>query len=289
VPAQLGGVPAVTSAAGLAAGGLHPVVAVYATFLNRAFDQVLLDIALHRAGVTFVLDRAGITGDDGPSHNGMWDMSILQVVPGLRLAAPRDAEQLRAELREAVEVSDAPTVIRYPKGTAVPVVPSIDQVGGVDVLYRAEPRTLGGDDLLLISFGALADTCVSVGRQLAERGVGVSVVDPRWIKPINETLIRMAEQCRLVLTVEDNVRSGGCGAAFNQALCDRGVRVDCVNSGIPARFLAQGSRSQVLHEAGLDPGHLTREILCRLADGRPRRTRRGSRTTLRTGDRQVTS
>ena len=257
---------AVTSAAGLAAGGLHPVVAVYATFLNRAFDQVLLDVALHRAGVTFVLDRAGITGDDGASHNGMWDMSILQVVPGLRLAAPRDAEQLRAELREAVDVSDAPTVIRFPKGAAVPVVPSIDRIDGVDVLYRATPPPGSADDLLLISFGALAETCVEVGHRLAAHGVKVTVVDPRWIKPVNETLLDMAARSRHVVTVEDNVRTGGCGAAFHQALCDRGIRADCLNTGIPPSFLAQGTRSQILRRAGLVTSELTGTILRRLAD-----------------------
>jgi 1-deoxy-D-xylulose-5-phosphate synthase len=277
---------AVTSAAGLAAGGLHPVVAVYATFLNRAFDQVLLDVALHRAGVTFVLDRAGVTGDDGASHNGMWDMSILQVVPGLRLAAPRDAEQLRAQLREAVEVSDAPTVIRFPKGSAVPVVPNIDRIDGVDVLFRAG----SAEDLLLISFGALAETCVEVGHRLAAQGVGVTVVDPRWIKPVNETLLALAARSRLVVTVEDNVRTGGCGAAFHQALGDHGIRVDCVNSGIPARFLAQGNRSEVLRRAGLVTSELTGTILRRLADDkRTASWPQADRTMRRTYAGQVTS
>ncbi len=175
------------SAAGLATGGLHPVFAVYATFLNRAFDQVLMDVALHKCGVTFVLDRAGVTGTDGASHNGMWDMSILQVVPGLRLAAPRDADQVRAQLREAVEVTDAPTVVRFSKGAVGPAVPALRRVGGMDVLR--EPGT-DRPDVLLVSVGALAPMCLEIADLLDRQGISTTVVDPRWVKPVDEALAR---------------------------------------------------------------------------------------------------
>ncbi|MER0247025.1 transketolase C-terminal domain-containing protein, partial [Streptomyces sp. HSW2009] len=197
---------AVTSAAGLALGGVHPVVAVYATFLNRAFDQVLMDVALHGCGVTFALDRAGATGNDGPSHNGMWDMSILQVVPGLRVAAPRDGARLRVLLREAVEVEDAPTVVRYPKGSVGVDVDAVASVGGVDVLVRP---VVGGSRVLLVSVGAMAQVSLEAARLLGERGIGVTVVDPRWVKPVNSTLVGWAAEHELVVTVEDNGRVGG--------------------------------------------------------------------------------
>ena len=195
---------AATSAAGLAMGGLHPVVAVYATFLNRAFDQVLMDCALHRCGVTFVLDRAGVTGDDGASHNGMWDMSVLQVVPGLRLAAPRDATRLRELLDEAVTVDDAPTVVRFPKGPPPDDLEAVDRVGGVDVLLRDGTR-----DVLLVGVGAMASTAVDVGHRLVAQGIGVTVVDPRWVKPVDPALVDLARDHRLVVHLEDNGRVGG--------------------------------------------------------------------------------
>ena len=170
-------------------GGLHPVVAIYATFLNRAFDQVLMDVALHRCGVTFVLDRAGVTGDDGASHNGMWDMSILQVVPGLRLAAPRDATRLRELLDEAVDVEDAPTVLRFPKGPPPDDIPAVDTVGGVDVLVRD-----GARDVLVVAVGAMAATAVEVADRLVAQGIGVTVVDPRWVKPVDPALVELARR-----------------------------------------------------------------------------------------------
>ena len=178
---------AATSAAGLAMGGLHPVVAIYATFLNRAFDQVLMDVALHKCGVTFVLDRAGVTGDDGASHNGMWDMSILQVVPGLRLAAPRDATRLRELLNEAVEVDDAPTVVRFPKGPPPEDIPAVGKAGGADVLVRSGTR-----DVLVVAVGAMGTVAVEVADRLVAQGIGVTVVDPRWVKPVDPAIIELA-------------------------------------------------------------------------------------------------
>ncbi|MFJ5925933.1 1-deoxy-D-xylulose-5-phosphate synthase [Kitasatospora sp. NPDC092948] len=238
---------AVASAAGLATGGLHPVVAVYATFLNRAFDQVLMDVALHRLGVTFVLDRAGVTGNDGASHNGMWDLSVLQVVPGLRIAAPRDAARLREQLREAVDVEDAPTVVRFPKGELGPEVPAIDRTGGTDVLARTGPAP----DVLLVAVGPMALACLDAAALLAADGITATVVDPRWVKPVDPALVELAAAHRMVVTVEDNGRTGGVGAALAQAMRDAEVDTPLRDLGIPQEFLAHASRGEILEEIGL--------------------------------------
>ncbi|WP_328332616.1 MULTISPECIES: 1-deoxy-D-xylulose-5-phosphate synthase [unclassified Streptomyces] len=258
---------AAVSAAGLATGGLHPVFAVYATFLNRAFDQLLMDVALHKCGVTFVLDRAGVTGDDGASHNGMWDMSILQCVPTLRIAAPRDAEQVRAQLREAVRVEDAPTVVRYSKGVVGPAVPAVGRVGGMDVLREAGTTA---PDVLLVSVGALAPMCLEIAELLNKQGISTTVVDPRWVKPVDEALAPLAEQHRVVVTVEDNSRAGGVGSAVAQALRDAGVDVPLRDFGIPPRFLDHASRKQVMAEIGLTAPDIARQVTGLVAkiDGR---------------------
>ncbi len=247
---------AATSAAGMAFGGLHPVVAVYATFLNRAFDQVLMDVALHRAGVTFVLDRAGVTGDDGASHNGMWDLSILQVVPGLRLAAPRDGATLRAELREAVDVADAPTVLRFPKGAVPADIPAVDRVGGCDLLRRAGDR-----DVLVVAVGAMAGLCLGVADRLADQGIGVTVVDPRWVKPVDPALVELASAHRLVVVVEDGGRAGGVGTAVAQAVVDAGLDVPVRGFGIPQRFLPHAKRAELLAEIGLTAQDISRQVV----------------------------
>ncbi|MET8556282.1 1-deoxy-D-xylulose-5-phosphate synthase [Streptomyces sp. NPDC004959] len=248
---------AAVSAAGLATGGLHPVFAVYATFLNRAFDQVLMDVALHKCGVTFVLDRAGVTGDDGASHNGMWDMSLLQIVPSLRISAPRDAEQLRAQLREAVAVDDAPTVVRYSKGVVGPAVPAVGRVGGMDVLREAGSEH---PDVLLVSVGALAPMCLETATLLDKQGISTTVVDPRWVKPVDEALAPLAEKHRIVVTVEDNSRVGGVGSAIAQALRDAGVDLPLRDFGIPPRFLDHASRKEVLAEIGLTAPDIARQV-----------------------------
>jgi 1-deoxy-D-xylulose-5-phosphate synthase len=247
---------AVTAAAGLALGGLHPVVALYATFLNRAFDQLLMDVALHRAPVTFVLDRAGVTGDDGPSHNGMWDLSLLNLVPGLRLAAPRDGATLRRALREAVACDDGPTALRFPKGSSGADIPAVEVYGELDVLHRGERP-----DILLVAVGAMAATCLDVAERLAERGVGVTVVDPRWIKPVPPSLAGLALDHLLVATVEDSGRVGGVGACIAQALNDAKPGLPVHVFGIPQRFLDHGPRADVLEAGGLTPHHLTRALL----------------------------
>ncbi|MEU4007905.1 1-deoxy-D-xylulose-5-phosphate synthase [Streptomyces pseudogriseolus] len=257
------------SAAGLAHAGVHPVFAVYATFLNRAFDQVLMDVALHKCGVTFVLDRAGITGTDGASHNGMWDMSILQVVPGLRLAAPRDADQVRAQLREAVAVEDAPTVVRFSKGAVGPAVPAVGRVGGMDVLR--EPGT-DTPDVLLVSVGALAPMCLEIASLLDRQGISTTVVDPRWVKPVDEAMAPLAAKHRVVVTVEDNSRVGGVGSAIAQALRDAGVDMPLRDFGIPPRFLDHASRAEVMAEIGLTAPDVARQVTGLVAklDGIPR-------------------
>ena len=239
---------AATSAAGLAMTGLHPVVAIYATFLNRAFDQILMDVALHRCGVTFVADRAGITGEDGPSHNGVWDLSLFSVVPGLRVAAPRDATQLGALLREAVEVHDAPTLVRFPKGAVGPDLPALATVGRGHLLHGTLDRDA---DILLVAVGAAAGACLRAAALLAAAGITVSIVDPRWAVPADAALVDFAASHRLVVTVEDNSRRGGAGALLSLALRDAGqaTPVRCV--GVPARFLPQGTRGEILDRAEL--------------------------------------
>jgi len=257
---------AATSAAGMALGGLHPVVAVYSTFLNRAFDQVLMDVALHRCGVTFVLDRSGVTGDDGASHNGMWDMSVLQVVPGLRLAAPRDGARLVELLREAVAVDDAPTVVRFPKGPPPADIPAVGRAGGVDVLVRE-----GEHDVLLVAVGSMASTGVDVAARLVAQGIGVTVVDPRWVKPVDPALVELARGHRLVVSVEDNGVVGGCGSVLLQTLNEAGVDTPFRLRGIPQEFLSHAKRAAVLERIGLTPQALALAIvedMSAVADGR---------------------
>ncbi|MEU3832312.1 1-deoxy-D-xylulose-5-phosphate synthase [Streptomyces microflavus] len=255
------------SAAGLATGGLHPVFAVYATFLNRAFDQVLMDVALHKCGVTFVLDRAGVTGTDGASHNGMWDMSILQCVPTLRIAAPRDADQVRAQLREAVAVDDAPTVVRFSKGAVGPAVKAVGKAGGMDILRQPKAAR---PDVLVVSVGALAPMCLEIADLLDAQGISSTVVDPRWVKPVDEALAPLAERHRVVVTVEDNSRAGGVGSAVAQALRDAGVDVPLRDFGIPPVFLDHASRGEVMAEIGLTAPDIARQVTGLVAklDGR---------------------
>ena len=234
-------------------GGLHPVVAVYSTFLNRAFDQLLLDVALHRCGVTFVLDRAGVTGPDGASHHGMWDMSITQLVPGLELAAPRDGTRLREALARSLEIDDAPSVIRFSKEQLPADLPPVDQVDGLDVLLRTEePR------VLVVAFGQLAGMGVAVGQRLADQGIGVTVVDPVWALPVNPALLRLAGDHELVITIEDNGVVGGCGARLAQELRFAEVDTPFREFGIPQEFLDHGSRAELLAEIGLTAQDIAR-------------------------------
>lgn len=248
---------AVTSAAGLAMGGRHPVVAVYATFLSRAFDQVLMDVSLHRQPVTLVLDRAGITGPDGPSHHGMWDLSLLSMVPGLRLAAPRDALRLRELLREATAISDGPTALRLPKATTGPDVTQVTRTEGIDVLHHGHGS---GPRILLVSIGPTARAAVDAAEELARQDLDITVVDPRWPSPVNPALVSMAGQHDLVVTVEDGLRVGGVGTLIAQSCVDAGTPAPVVNLGLPRAFIPHGARSELLADAGLDAVGIARGV-----------------------------
>ncbi|RIX28072.1 1-deoxy-D-xylulose-5-phosphate synthase [Amnibacterium setariae] len=265
---------AVTSAAGLAFGGLHPVFAVYATFLGRALDQVLMDVALHRAGVTFVLHRAGITGPDGASHHGMWDLAMLQIVPGMRLASPRDGATLAEELAEAVSVQDAPTVLRLPKGTVPADIPALERLeDGVDVLARGSES-----DVLVVAIGVMAAQGLEVARLLADEGIHVTVVDPRWAVPIAPSLIDLAAKHRLVVTIEDGVRVGGVGTRLRQDMRAAGVDTALNEVGLPDAFLPHAERGEILAESGLSAPAIAADIVGQLAGtkqpaAKPARTR----------------
>lgn len=251
---------AVTSAAGLAFGGLHPVVALYATFMNRAFDQVLMDVALHRAGVTFVLDRAGVTGPDGASHHGMWDLALLQVVPNIRIAAPRDAERLREELGEAVAVDDAPTVLRFAKGTVGTSYNAVRRTDdGVDVLREDDQH-----DVLIVTVGSMAKTGLQVAELLAAQGIGATVIDPRWVVPVAQSVIDFSAQYRLVITIEDGIRVGGIGTRIRQDMRAQGVDTAVNELGLPAEFLNHGSRDHILEQVGLTPQHIARDVVAQV-------------------------
>lgn len=253
---------ATTMAAGLAFGGMHPVVAVYATFLNRAFDQLLMDCALHRAGVTFVLDRAGITGPDGASHHGMWDMALTAMVPGLHLSAPRDGAQIRAALREAVDIHDAPSVIRFPKGTAPEPIPAVARLGSVDVLHEPAASADEADvDLLLVAVGSMAATALTVAEKLEAQGLRARVVDPRWSLPVSPDLVEAARAAAAVAVIEDSLEIGGVGTHVAAALTEAGVDVPVHRHGIPTEFIHHASRGQVLEQIGLTPEAIAASLL----------------------------
>jgi 1-deoxy-D-xylulose-5-phosphate synthase len=255
---------AVTSAAGLAFGGLHPVVAIYATFINRAFDQVLMDVALHKAGVTFVLDRAGVTGPDGPSHHGIWDLAILQVVPNIRLAAPRDGSRFREELGEAVVVDDAPTVLRFPKGAVGPDIEAVRRTDdGVDVLHEGERK-----DVLIVTVGPMASLGLKVAEALAAQGIGATVVDPRWVVPVPRSILSLAADHRIVVTIEDGIRVGGIGTRVRQDLREAGIDTAVDELGLPDQFLDHGTREQILEDAGLTPQKIARDLVAQVLGSR---------------------
>ena len=247
---------AVSAAAGMAFAGLHPVVAVYSTFLNRAFDQLLLDVALHKAGVTFVLDRAGITGDDGASHNGMWDMALTGIVPGLRLAAPRDGSRLRELLRESVEISDGPSVVRFPKGAVVADIPAFERRDGIDVLYRGESA-----DILFVSVGALAQIAVEAAAQAYREGVGVTVIDPRWVKPLPQSLITMAGRYKSVVVLEDGIEHAGIASTISELFREHEMDIPVHSIGVPLKFFEHAKRNDILSEIGISVQSITRSLV----------------------------
>ena len=247
---------ATTAAAGMAFAGLHPVFAVYSTFLNRAFDQLLLDVALHKAGVTFVLDRAGITGDDGPSHNGIWDLALTGIVPTLHVAAPRDGQRLRETLREALDISDAPSLIRFPKGAVNPEIPAFERRDGIDVLYRGESA-----DILLVSIGAFAAIAVEAAAQAYREGVGVTVVDPRWVKPLPKSLITMAQRYKSVVVLEDGIKHGGIASTISELFREANLNVPVHSIGVPLVFLEHAKRVQILEDLGITTQNITRSLV----------------------------
>jgi 1-deoxy-D-xylulose-5-phosphate synthase len=249
---------AMTSAAGLAMGGLHPVVAIYSTFLNRAFDQIMMDVALHRLPVTLVLDRSGVTGPDGASHNGMWDLSMLNIVPGMRVAAPRDAARLYEELGEALEISDGPTALRFPKGDVGEDIPALKRRDGVDVL--AVPAEGLSEDVLLVAIGAFASMAKSVAERLRNQGIGVTVIDPRWVLPVPAAIGELAKAHKLVVTVEDNGVRGGIGSAISAALRRAEIDVPCRDVGLPQEFQPQASRGEILADVGLTDQDIARQV-----------------------------
>jgi len=255
---------AVTSAAGMAFGGLHPVVAVYATFMGRAFDQVLMDVALHKAGVTFVLDRAGVTGPDGASHHGMWDLAMLQIVPGIRIASPRDGKRLIEQLNEAIDVSDGPTVIRFPRGSVSQEIEAVRRLDdGVDVLMESPAK-----DVLILTVGLMAHTGLQVAKMLSDQGIGATVIDPRWVIPVPESVVSLASKHRLVVTIEDGIRVGGIGTRVRQDL--RAAQVDTALSeiGLPDEFLEHASRDEILDRVGLNAQDISREIVAQVLGAR---------------------
>jgi len=255
---------AVASAAGMAFGGLHPVVAVYATFMNRAFDQVLMDVALHKAGVTFVLDRAGVTGPDGASHHGMWDLAMLQIVPGIKIASPRDSERLIEQLGEAVAIKDGPTVVRFAKGSVGEEIKAIRRLqDGVDVLHESASK-----DVLILTVGAMADTGLQVAKMLADQGIGATVVDPRWVIPVPKSVVELSRDHRLVVTIEDGIRVGGIGTRVRQDL--RAAQIDTALSeiGLPDEFLEHASRAEILERVGLNAQNIAREIVAQVVGAR---------------------
>jgi 1-deoxy-D-xylulose-5-phosphate synthase len=262
---------AVTSAAGMAFGGLHPVVAVYATFINRGFDQVLMDVALHKAGVTFVLDRAGVTGPDGASHHGQWDLALLQIVPGVHIAAPRDADRLREELREAVAISNAPTVLRFPKGVAAGPVPALKRLNdGVDVLSQT-----GEKDVLIVAVGSMATVALEVAELLKVAGIGTTVVDPRWVVPVPKSVLSLSAEHRLVVTIEDGIKVGGIGTRIRQDLRTAQIDTALNEIGLPDEFLEHASRDQILERVGLTASAIAEGIVAQVSGAKiPRAAKR---------------
>lgn len=247
---------ATTSAAGLAFTGLHPVVAVYSTFLNRAFDQLLLDVGLHRAGVTFVLDRSGVTGDDGPSHHGIWDLALTSIVPGIKVAAPRDGQRLRELLAEAVEINDGPSVIRFPKGQVASELRAFERRDGIDVLYRGESA-----DVLLIAVGAMAHLAVEAAAIAYQEGVGVTVVDPRWVDPLPAHLVTMAGRFSEVVVLEDGIEGRGVANTFEILMRESGFARSVHSIGVPRRFIEHSKRAEILADIGLTSGSVAQRLV----------------------------
>ena len=246
---------AVTSAAGLAYAGMHPVIAIYSTFLNRAFDQLLLDVALHNAGVTFVLDRAGITGDDGPSHHGIWDLALTGIVPHMRVGAPRDGARLKEVLRECVEISHAPSMVRFPKGAVPADIPAIERVAGVDILHRSASKKV-----LLISVGAMAGMAIEVAQIAHEQSIEITVLDPVWVKPISPTVISMCGEYSTVVVLEDGIKHAGIASAISESLREAGINRSLHSIGVPLEFIEHSKRNEILDDLEITAAAIVQQI-----------------------------
>jgi 1-deoxy-D-xylulose-5-phosphate synthase len=246
---------AVTSAAGLAYAGMHPVIAIYSTFLNRAFDQLLLDVALHNAGVTFVLDRAGITGDDGPSHHGIWDLALTGIVPNMHVGAPRDGARLKEILRACVEISNAPSMLRFPKGAVPADISALERIEGIDVLHRGQ-----SPQLLIISIGSMAGLAIEVAQLAKSQSIEVTVVDPLWVKPIPNSLLKMCAGYSTVVVMEDGIKHAGIASTISEALRDSGSNCSLHSIGVPLEFIEHSKRAEILNDIEITPEAIVRQI-----------------------------
>ena len=246
---------AVTSAAGMAYAGMHPVIAIYSTFLNRAFDQLLLDVALHNAGVTFVLDRAGITGDDGPSHHGIWDLALTGIVPKMHVGAPRDGARLKEILRACVAISDAPSMVRFPKGAVPADIPALERVEGIDILHKGAAR-----QVLIISVGSMAGMAIEVAQLAKTQSIEITVVDPLWVKPLPKSLLRMCADYDTVIVMEDGIKHAGIASTISEALRESGTKCSLHSIGVPLEFIEHSKRAEILEDIAITPEAIVRQI-----------------------------
>jgi 1-deoxy-D-xylulose-5-phosphate synthase len=246
---------AVTSAAGLAYAGVHPVIAIYSTFLNRAFDQLLLDVALHNAGVTFVLDRAGITGDDGPSHHGIWDLALTGIVPHMHVGAPRDGARLRELLRLCIAIDNAPSMIRFPKGAIPADIPAVERVSGIDFLHRGSTQ-----QVLIISVGSMASMALDVAQLAHEQGIEVTVIDPLWVKPISSNVTALCAQYSTVVVMEDGIKHAGIASSISEALREAGSDCFVHSIGVPLEFIEHSKRNEILDDLAITPAAIVQQI-----------------------------
>ena len=246
---------AVTSAAGLAYAGMHPVIAIYSTFLNRAFDQLLLDVALHKAGVTFVLDRAGITGDDGPSHHGIWDLALTGIVPNMHVGAPRDGARLREIFRDCVAIENAPSMVRFPKGAVPSDIPALDRIAGVDILHRGASK-----QVLLVSVGSMAAMALEVAAHAQKQSIEITVIDPLWVKPISPSVIAMCAEYSTVVVMEDGIKHAGIASTLSEVLRNAGINCSLHSVGVPLEFIEHSKRAEILEDLEITPTAVVQQI-----------------------------
>ena len=246
---------AVTSAAGLAYAGMHPVIAIYSTFLNRAFDQLLLDVALHKAGVTFVLDRAGITGDDGPSHHGIWDLALTGIVPNMHVGAPRDGARLKEILRACIGISDAPSMVRFPKGAVPADISALERIDGIDVLHKGATQ-----QVLIISIGSMAGMAIEVAQLAKAQSIEITVVDPLWVKPIPQSLIEMCAHYSTVVVMEDGIKHAGIASTISEAVRESDNNCSLHSIGVPLEFIEHSKRAEILDDLEITPDAIVQQI-----------------------------